>query len=235
LLKDSANVRLRFEVLPQSYEKPCPHGLDKTLQDFDVYPQECLFIGDSLSKDGMVAASRGIRYIWAHYGHQVPAEYEEIVHYSLKARREDRQQTASEPSDYGGGSALRRVAQSPLRSAMPTELSYITLLYKTMMASLIWNSSPFQAFPPQRRELIEQCLHSLEVLDCFNNLALTAFTDVNLIKAAVGFAQNQIKRRMTVSIKAAASGFPAGILSFVESPTKDGAALDDLHQFRFDT
>jgi FMN phosphatase YigB (HAD superfamily) len=89
LQKASADVRSRFEVLPQSYEKPCPHGLDKILHDFDVYPQECLFIGDSLSKDGMVAASRGIRYIWAHYGHQVPAEYEEIVSYSLKPRRED--------------------------------------------------------------------------------------------------------------------------------------------------
>jgi len=37
-----------------------------------------------------VAASRGIRFVWAHYGHQLPAEYEELVHYSLKPEGEDR-------------------------------------------------------------------------------------------------------------------------------------------------
>ena len=90
LLSASANIRSRFKVLPQSYEKPSPGGLDKILRDFDVYPQECVFIGDSLSKDGVLAASRGIRFIWAHYGHQVPAEYEEIVNYSLKPRRDEK-------------------------------------------------------------------------------------------------------------------------------------------------
>lgn len=89
LLEESNDVRSRFQILPQKCEKPCPDGLDAILAHFDVYPQECLFIGDSLSKDGIVAASRGIRFIWAHYGHHVPAEYEEIVRYSLKPRRED--------------------------------------------------------------------------------------------------------------------------------------------------
>lgn len=90
LLNSSSNIKSSFFVLPQSYEKPCPNGLDRILEDFDVYPQECMFIGDSLSKDGVVAASRGIRFIWAHYGHHVPAEYEEIVSHSLKPRREER-------------------------------------------------------------------------------------------------------------------------------------------------
>jgi phosphoglycolate phosphatase len=88
-LRESADTKTKFHILPQSYEKPCPAGLDKVLKDFGVFPQEALFIGDSLSKDGMVAASRGIRFVWAHYGHHVPAEYEEIVHYSLKPRRDD--------------------------------------------------------------------------------------------------------------------------------------------------
>jgi FMN phosphatase YigB (HAD superfamily) len=65
-------------------------ALDQVLKDFGVFPQEALFIGDSLSKDGMVAASRGIRFVWAHYGHHVPAEYEEMVNYSLKPRREEK-------------------------------------------------------------------------------------------------------------------------------------------------
>lgn len=89
LLDATAGIKSRFTVLPQSYEKPCPSGLDIVLKDFDVFPQEVLFIGDSLSKDGMVAASRGIKFLWAHYGHQVPAEYEEMVQYSLKPRRDD--------------------------------------------------------------------------------------------------------------------------------------------------
>src|SRR5205823_7808097 len=73
-----------FHVLKRDCEKPCPAGLDQILRDFDVFPQEAVFIGDSLSKDGLVAASRGIRFVWAHYGHQLPAEYEELVHYSLQ-------------------------------------------------------------------------------------------------------------------------------------------------------
>lgn len=88
-MRESARTATAFHILPQSYEKPCPSGLDRVLADQGVFPQEALFIGDSLSKDGMVAASRGIRFLWAHYGHQVPAEYEEMVNYSLKPRRDD--------------------------------------------------------------------------------------------------------------------------------------------------
>lgn len=88
-LRAAADTKTKVHVLPQTHEKPCPAGLDRVLKDFGVFPQEALFIGDSLSKDGMVAASRGIRFVWAHYGHHVPAEYEEIVHYSLKPRRDD--------------------------------------------------------------------------------------------------------------------------------------------------
>lgn len=89
IMSECADVKTPFNVLETRYEKPSPHGLDRILEDFDVFPQEALFIGDSLSKDGMVAASRGIRFVWAHYGHQVPAEYEEMVQYSLKPRRDE--------------------------------------------------------------------------------------------------------------------------------------------------
>ncbi len=84
LRRETSDLQTKLHILPLSYEKPCPHGLDQVLQDFDVYPQECLFIGDSLAKDGIVAASRGIRFIWAHYGSSLSAEYEEIVNYYLK-------------------------------------------------------------------------------------------------------------------------------------------------------
>jgi FMN phosphatase YigB (HAD superfamily) len=84
LRESTRDLQTRLHILPFSYEKPCPHGLDQVLKDFDVYPQECLFIGDSLAKDGIVAASRGIKFVWAHYGSSLSAEYEEIVDHYLK-------------------------------------------------------------------------------------------------------------------------------------------------------
>ena len=84
-LKDAtASLKTRLHVLPKHYEKPNPAGLDLVLKDFGVFPYEAIFVGDSLSKDGLAAASRGIRFVWAHYGNTLPAEYEELVHHSLK-------------------------------------------------------------------------------------------------------------------------------------------------------
>jgi len=79
-------LKSQFISLPQTYEKPCPAGLDQILKDFDIFPQEAVYIGDSLSKDGLVAASRGMRFVWAHYGEQLPAEYEEIARFSLRPK-----------------------------------------------------------------------------------------------------------------------------------------------------
>ncbi|MBZ0189470.1 MAG: HAD family hydrolase, partial [Candidatus Obscuribacterales bacterium] len=88
-LKDAtANLKTRLIVLPKTYEKPCPDGLDMVLNDFGVFPYEALFVGDSLKKDGLVAASRGIRFIWAHYGSHLPAEYDELVNRALKPNDE---------------------------------------------------------------------------------------------------------------------------------------------------
>jgi phosphoglycolate phosphatase len=84
LRAETADLTTPLHILPQSYEKPCTDGIDRVLADFEVYPAEVVFIGDSLNKDGLVAASRGIRFVWAHYGISLPAEYEELVNYSLK-------------------------------------------------------------------------------------------------------------------------------------------------------
>ncbi|MBS2001795.1 MAG: HAD family hydrolase [Cyanobacteria bacterium SZAS LIN-5] len=85
----TSNLQTKFHVLPVSYEKPNPAGVDRVLADFDVYPQEAIFVGDSLTKDGLAAARRGIKFVWAHYGNHLPAEYEELVNYSLKPEGED--------------------------------------------------------------------------------------------------------------------------------------------------
>lgn len=85
----TSNLQTKFHVLPVSYEKPNPAGVDRVLADFDVYPQEVIFVGDSLTKDGLAAARRGIKFVWAHYGNHLPAEYEELVNYSLKPEGED--------------------------------------------------------------------------------------------------------------------------------------------------
>lgn len=86
-LKNSTkDLRTPLVTLPIHFEKPAPNGLDRVLADFDVYPQEVVFIGDSLAKDGLLAASRGIPFVWAHYGHSLPAEYEELVNDYLKPK-----------------------------------------------------------------------------------------------------------------------------------------------------
>jgi FMN phosphatase YigB (HAD superfamily) len=86
----TSGIQTVIHVLPKDCEKPSPDGLDRILKDFGVFPHETIFVGDSLTKDGLVAASRGIRFIWAHYGNHLPAEYEEMVHYSLKPEGDDK-------------------------------------------------------------------------------------------------------------------------------------------------
>jgi FMN phosphatase YigB (HAD superfamily) len=93
----TAGLKTPLKVLPKHFEKPCPQGLDQVLEDMGVFPHEAIFVGDSLSKDGLVAASRGIRFVWAHYGINLPAEYEEIVHYSLKPEGSDVPSKPSRP------------------------------------------------------------------------------------------------------------------------------------------
>jgi phosphoglycolate phosphatase len=82
--KLASDLATPFNVIPKSYEKPNAQGVDRILKDFGLFPHEVVFVGDSIVKDGLAAASRGIRYIWAHYGTHLPAEYDEMIHYSLK-------------------------------------------------------------------------------------------------------------------------------------------------------
>lgn len=89
------DLQTQLHVLPKESEKPSPQGVDQILKDYGVFPHEAIFIGDNLTKDGLVAATRGIRFIWAHYGHHLPAEYEELVHYSLKPEGDDKPAQAS--------------------------------------------------------------------------------------------------------------------------------------------
>ena len=84
LKEATEDLKTQLITLPKHYEKPCPNGLDMVLKDFNVFPYETIFVGDSLKKDGLVAASRGIRYVWAHYGSHLPAEYDELVNIALK-------------------------------------------------------------------------------------------------------------------------------------------------------
>ncbi len=69
-----------YIALPRHFEKPNSGGLERILKDFNVRPKEVLaVIGDSRVKDGGVAASKGIPFIWARYGARVPAEYDEVL------------------------------------------------------------------------------------------------------------------------------------------------------------
>lgn len=88
MIASTSALKTIFHILPRHFEKPCPEGIDQVLKDYGVFPQEAIFVGDNLARDGMVSACRGIRFVWAHYGHHLPAEYEEIVNYSLKPQGE---------------------------------------------------------------------------------------------------------------------------------------------------
>jgi FMN phosphatase YigB (HAD superfamily) len=83
-MRSDSQTKTAFHILPRHFEKPAPHGLSRILKEFGVFPQETIFIGDSLAKDGLLASSQGIRFIWAHYGIHLPAEYDEMVHYALQ-------------------------------------------------------------------------------------------------------------------------------------------------------
>lgn len=84
LRNEASDAATKLIAIPKVFEKPNPSGIDRILNDFDVCPDEVLMIGDSLAKDGMVAAARSIRFIWAHYGVHLPAEYDMLVNGLLR-------------------------------------------------------------------------------------------------------------------------------------------------------
>lgn len=82
--ESTKNLKTQFNTLPAGFAKPNPAGIDKILSDFNLYPQEAILIGNNLAKDGAAAARRGVKFVWAQYGNNLPAEYEELVHHALK-------------------------------------------------------------------------------------------------------------------------------------------------------
>jgi phosphoglycolate phosphatase len=81
-VRSLSNTDSRFEravPLPKQFEKANTGGLLRICQDFGVSPDECVLSGDSLVKDGGVAAAAGVPYIWARYGTFLPAEYKVMI------------------------------------------------------------------------------------------------------------------------------------------------------------
>jgi FMN phosphatase YigB (HAD superfamily) len=62
-------VACPFRVLPIQCEKPSDGGARIAMNDFKVTDgKRCLFVGDSLKKDGGAAKAIGAGFIWAAYG-----------------------------------------------------------------------------------------------------------------------------------------------------------------------
>lgn len=65
----STNVKCKYRVLPKHCEKPSPEGARTAMKDFGITDgARCLFVGDSLKKDGGAAKAIGAGFIWAIYG-----------------------------------------------------------------------------------------------------------------------------------------------------------------------
>src|SRR5439155_23625732 len=63
------SVACPFRVLPIHCEKPSDGGARIAMADFGVTDgKRCLFVGDSLKKDGGAAQAIGAGLIWAAYG-----------------------------------------------------------------------------------------------------------------------------------------------------------------------
>lgn len=65
--------------LPRGSSKPDTGGMDAILQQVGVRPKQVLFVGDSIWKDGLVGEARGIPFLWAKYGSQIPAAQKEFL------------------------------------------------------------------------------------------------------------------------------------------------------------
>lgn len=63
------SVKCPFRVLPKHCEKPSDGGARIAMADFGITDgARCLFVGDSLKKDGGAAKAIGAGFIWAAYG-----------------------------------------------------------------------------------------------------------------------------------------------------------------------
>lgn len=75
----AGGVRLKCPVheLPREWEKPDERGILRICGDLGVPPEEVAFVGDSLTKDMVLARKVGALDCWAEYGNYVSAEYRE--------------------------------------------------------------------------------------------------------------------------------------------------------------
>ncbi|MBU6453764.1 MAG: HAD hydrolase-like protein [Cyanobacteria bacterium REEB67] len=82
-IKDLEARAHKFNVavtLPKSCEKPNTGGVLAAMQAYpDATVDNSIFVGDNLKKDGGVAQTLGMRFIWASYGLWLPPEYEDII------------------------------------------------------------------------------------------------------------------------------------------------------------
>lgn len=63
------SVKCPYKVLPKHCEKPSDGGARIAMADFGITDgSRCLFVGDSLKKDGGAAKAIGAGFIWAAYG-----------------------------------------------------------------------------------------------------------------------------------------------------------------------
>ncbi len=64
------SVACPYVVLPKHCEKPSGDGARIAMKDFGIEDgNRCLFVGDSLKKDGGAAQAIGAGFIWTPYGH----------------------------------------------------------------------------------------------------------------------------------------------------------------------
>lgn len=82
--KSLENIKMRNEdilyVLPENDRKPNPRTLLHICEHLGVSTAETLYVGDSLSRDILMANSASIRSVWAKYGTRVdPVLWKKLV------------------------------------------------------------------------------------------------------------------------------------------------------------
>jgi phosphoglycolate phosphatase len=66
---DTADLPQHFlRLLPPNHRKPDPHVVADILADYATGPERALYVGDSITRDVMMAKEAGIYAAWAKYG-----------------------------------------------------------------------------------------------------------------------------------------------------------------------
>ncbi len=109
------SVRCPFRVLPKHCEKPSDGGAKIAMADFGITDgSRCLFVGDSLKKDGGAARAIGAGFIWAVYGlYSITPRGHVLV--DVKMNPEG---SAPAPTNQPGGSFMPQV-YPPMLAAAP--------------------------------------------------------------------------------------------------------------------